>query len=526
MARRVSALAQGLAWLILLMGGVPAAASEPLRLHPDNPRYLLFRGKPTVLVGSSEHYGAVMNRDFDYVKYLETLQRDGLNVTRLFSGQYRERPGKFGVLLENRAGQDDFEIVENTLAPNANAYVAPWPRTEEPGAIDGRNKFDLSRWNPEYFERLKDFMRQASARGIVVEMSLFSPYYVNVVGDHFWEISPWHWRNNINGIGKIAGADALTLQEPKLVAVQEALIRKLAAELGDFDNLYYEICNEPQFASVPREWQAHIADVLTEAEAALGVRHLILQEFADQADPAAIAVITNAVTQQAHRQNGVEQRLPGVSMLAFHSAYPRVVRDHYSVGLPIGDNESVAIVGDAANRLSAWRILLAGGAFHHGTDYSFTRGHEDGSFVVPAGGAGGGGVEIRRQFSILLRFMNSLDFVHLKPSSGVIRSGLPAGGQAQVLAKPGETYAIYISHERPRVAKGVAAIFALIDVDSRSQQVSLRLNVPNGRYAARWIDTKTGEAVATARFSGGAGAKVPLSPSYSEDIALLVQRSH
>ncbi len=46
-----------------------SAAGKPLALHPDNPRYFLFRGKPAVLITSGEHYGAVLNRDFDYVAY-------------------------------------------------------------------------------------------------------------------------------------------------------------------------------------------------------------------------------------------------------------------------------------------------------------------------------------------------------------------------------------------------------------------------------------------------------------------------
>src|SRR5947208_3574989 len=39
------------------------AFAEPLALHPDNPHYFLFRGKPAVLVTSGEHYGAVLNLD-------------------------------------------------------------------------------------------------------------------------------------------------------------------------------------------------------------------------------------------------------------------------------------------------------------------------------------------------------------------------------------------------------------------------------------------------------------------------------
>ena len=77
----------------------------PLALHPDNPRYFVFRDRPALLVTSGEHYGAVLNADFNYTKYLDELQVHGFNLTRTFSGCYRELPGSFN-------------IAENTLAPN------------------------------------------------------------------------------------------------------------------------------------------------------------------------------------------------------------------------------------------------------------------------------------------------------------------------------------------------------------------------------------------------------------------------
>ena len=58
---------------LLSFSGIGIAA-EPIRLHPENPHYFLWRDKPTVLIGSGEHYGAVINLDFDYLKYLETLK--------------------------------------------------------------------------------------------------------------------------------------------------------------------------------------------------------------------------------------------------------------------------------------------------------------------------------------------------------------------------------------------------------------------------------------------------------------------
>jgi len=102
----------------------PAASYPPLALHPENPRYFLFRGKPTVLVTSGEHYGAVLNLDFDYVRYLDALAADGLNHTRLFSGTYREVPSSFA-------------ITDNTLAPKPGRYVAPGPGAPSPATSTG-----------------------------------------------------------------------------------------------------------------------------------------------------------------------------------------------------------------------------------------------------------------------------------------------------------------------------------------------------------------------------------------------------
>jgi len=66
----------------------PAKKFKPIQLHPDNPHYFLWRGRPTVLITSGEHYGAVLNRDFNYKKYLKTLQSYSFNLTRTFSGAY------------------------------------------------------------------------------------------------------------------------------------------------------------------------------------------------------------------------------------------------------------------------------------------------------------------------------------------------------------------------------------------------------------------------------------------------------
>ena len=170
-----------------LLSAVSCLAASPIRLHPENPHYFLFRGRPAVLVTGTEHYGAVLNLDFNYVRYLDELRSKGLNLTRTFTGVYREVPG-------------NFRIAGNTLAPAPGRFICPWVEVS-------RDKFDLKRWNPAYFRRLKDFVRQAGKRGIVVELSLFCPYYE----DSMWDVAPWNAKNNINGAGNLKRTEAYTL---------------------------------------------------------------------------------------------------------------------------------------------------------------------------------------------------------------------------------------------------------------------------------------------------------------------------
>src|SRR5678810_696561 len=122
-------------WLAVALASMTvfSPAAEPLRLHPDNPHYFLFRGKPTVLVTSGEHYGAVLNQDFDYLTYLDTLKAEGMNLTRVVPGTSLESTNA----TSYRGGD------QNTFAPRPGRFLAPWARSDTPGYFYGGNKFDL-----------------------------------------------------------------------------------------------------------------------------------------------------------------------------------------------------------------------------------------------------------------------------------------------------------------------------------------------------------------------------------------------
>jgi hypothetical protein len=468
---------------LLAAAAAAPAADRPLALHPDNPHYFLFRGKPAVLVTSGEHYGAVLNLDFDYRKYLKTLEADGLNLTRTFSGAYCEPAGAFN-------------IAENTLAPAKGRFIAPWARSDTPGYAHGGNKFDLTRFDDAYFRRLKDFVVEAGRRGVVVEMNLFCPFYE----EGQWKLSPFHADNNVNGLGKVARAEVYTLDKSGgLLAVQEALVKKVVAELKDSDNVYYEICNEPYFGGVTLAWQHHVADVIVAAEKDFPARHLISQNV-------------------ANGSARVEKPHAAVSIFTFHYATPPdAVGLNYGLKKAVGDNETgFKGTKDGAYRMEGWDFLLAGGGLYNNLDYSFTVGREDGTFAFPASQPGGGGKELRKQLRVLKEFVGGFDFVRMKPDATTLAGEAPAGLSVRGLSDAGHAYAFYL---RPPPAKKGEK------VPKRADEVALRLALPTGSYRAEWIDPATGKVVKEEAFDHAEGERRLAAPAFAEDMALRVRRT-
>ncbi|NUQ65735.1 MAG: hypothetical protein HUU20_24970 [Pirellulales bacterium] len=467
--------------MVFFLGIAPSVSfGQPIALHPDNGHYFLWCGRPAVLVTSGEHYGAVLNLDFDYARYLDALAADGLNHTRTFSGTYREIPGSF-------------KITDNTLAPQPNRFACPWVRSEQPGYFDGGNKFDLSRSDEAYFDRLKDFMAAADKRGVVVEMNLFCPLY----NDDLWKASPMNSANNVNGVGDCARTEVLTLKHPRLVELQVALTRKFVRELNPFDNLYFQVCNEPYFGGVTDQWQHRIVDTILAAERDLPKKHLISMNI-------------------ANGRQKVEKPHPGVSIFNFHYCVPPdTVAMNYHLGKVIGENET-GFRGkhDFLYRSEGWDFLLAGGGLYNNLDYSFTAKHPDGTFLDYQS-PGGGSPELRRQLGILKRFLEGFDFLEMKPDETVVRS-VSAGLSARALARPGKSYAVYLHAAIPSKPKRIEE-FLRDGVEAK-----LVLALPEGKYCAEWIDTKTGAVVHQEEIQHAGGDRSLQSPAFADDVALRV----
>jgi hypothetical protein len=470
---------------ICLMEGL----AQPVSLHPENPHYFEYKGKPVLLITSGEHYGAVINRDFDYGKYLNTLAEDGLNLTRIFCGTYVEHPGSFG-------------IRNNTLAPSAEAYLAPWKRTQKEGYPAGDSRFDLEHWDQEYFNRLKDFLALAAKLDIIVEVTLFSSIYT----DTSWTYCPLFHQNNINGTDEVARRHVHTPDNGNLMRFQENFIRKLVTELKDFDNFYFEIQNEPwadnsdeSFAINPNDsatylywrrradlpnaaanaWQKRMGELITSTESTFEHQHLIAQNFCSFMYP-------------------IREVNDYVSIINFHYALPQAVEYNYGYDLPVSfDEDGFCGQGERRYRENAWNFILAGGSIYNNLDYSFYVGYEDGTLANDAPGFGS--MALRAQLAFLKEFIEEFDFIRLKPSRHLVR--LAPGTIPQVLASEGKEYAVYLCG---------------------GTRCDLQLYMPPGRYGATWLNTVSFKIEKREELDHNGGALTLASPEYDGDIALKI----
>lgn len=441
----------------------PGGATAPLGLLQANPHYLSYRGQATILVGATEHYGAVLNSAFDYLPYLEELYSKGLNLTRIFSGVYLESPTSFG-------------IAQNTLAPAQGQLLSPFARSQTPGYAGGGNKFDLYTWDAAYFQRLRHFVAAARQRDIMVEYVLFCPFYA----EEMWALSPLNAANNVNGLGALPRTQAMTLTNGPLLAVQLALVRKVVAALQEFENVYYEICNEPYIGGVTLAWQHRIAEAIAHAD---GGRHLIAQNIANGAQR-------------------IEDPHPAVSIFNFHYATPQTVGLNWGLPKVIANDETgTKGIGDAAYRQEAWEFFLAGGGVFNHLDYSFTTETPRGTFALPAGQPGGGGASLRHQLGVLKAFIEQLPFTQMAPDHTSVTGGVPEPEAVPVLAQAGVAYGMYL----------------------RGKGVQIEMMLPEGVYEVDWVNVFDGKRERRETVQSP-GQVVLQGPDWVEEVAVKVER--
>jgi hypothetical protein len=167
------------------------------------------------------------------------------------------------------------QVKFNTETSTIYFYApAPYLRTGPGNALDGKPKFDLTQFDPAYFDRMRQRVIAFKDRGIYVSIMLFNGWSISNKGNqnNAWPGHPYDKSNNINGIdGDFAdhdgaGEETHALNNPAVSAMQDAYVRRVIDAVNDLDNVMYEVSNESTGSADAVAWQQHIITLIKKYE--------------------------------------------------------------------------------------------------------------------------------------------------------------------------------------------------------------------------------------------------------------------
>lgn len=219
----------------------------PLVVSTVNPRYFADpNGNIVFLAGVHTWSNGMEDRGtiatppaFPFTSYVAFMYAHGFNWMRMWTSE-----------MSHVSSSDDG--FENIISPPYK-----WARSAICCANDGGNKFDFTRLDQQYFDRMRSHIIEAARSGIYVSVQLFNGY--------MWRFdvmsadgSPFERVNNVNSI-KCSGtcpSDASALPS-QAWTYEQAYLDRVVDTVHDLPNAMYEVSNE---AGSPYSdiWQANI----------------------------------------------------------------------------------------------------------------------------------------------------------------------------------------------------------------------------------------------------------------------------
>lgn len=236
----------------------PGPAKGPLRVHATNPRYFTDgSGKAVFLTGAHtwanfQDIGVAPIPRFDYAAYLDMMLKHNHNFMRFWhwlQGAY--------------APWTDEKMLVDPL---------PYLRTGPGTALDGQPKFDLTKFNPVYFDRMRSRLIEARDRGIYAAVQLFQSFSEKKEGVPCdpWVAHPYNGANNINNLdAEKSGSGTVDLNRDDVRELQAKYLRRVIDAVNDLDNVLYEVINE----GGNKDWDWWVVDFVHKYEGDKGKNH-------------------------------------------------------------------------------------------------------------------------------------------------------------------------------------------------------------------------------------------------------------
>lgn len=211
--------------------GASSDFSNDIQPYADNLKYWQHKGQPVLLLGASNNDNLFQSPDVE--EQLDLLQQVGGNFVR------------------------------NTMSSRDSGDVWPFFHMED-------GKYDLTKWNEEYWVKFEKFLKLTAERNIIIQIEVWDRFDYSM---QFWAFNPFNSANNINyseeGCGMATeyvkhpssdmqpffhSINGMPNYSPALEIVkeyQEKLVDKMLSYSLSYGNVLYCMDNE---TSTPPEW--------------------------------------------------------------------------------------------------------------------------------------------------------------------------------------------------------------------------------------------------------------------------------
>ena len=244
-------------------------ATGPLRKNRANGRYFTDGTGKAIYLAGSHTWANLPDRGqlnppgvaFDYAAYMKWMVAHNFNFMRLWTAE-----------LPNAGPGPDYS--------EGNFVGLPWKwqRTGPGNATDGGLKFDLTKLDQSYFDRMRTRTITAGKNGIYVSVMLFNGFE--------WQFDtnpkdgdPFVGENNINHVScpETCPTDSSQMSD-EVWSIETAYFRKVVDTVNDLDNVLYEVSNESG-SPYSDSWQVRVINYVKQYETTKPKQHPVGMTF-------------------------------------------------------------------------------------------------------------------------------------------------------------------------------------------------------------------------------------------------------
>jgi len=266
-------------WVLVLNetgGGSASAGPVPIKgplKHSRNVNYFEDAGGKALILCGSQTWNTLQDwgsngsvQTLDFNAFVSFLKAHNHNFTLLWGTELPKFHG--------------FPSTDTSSPPDITVTPFPWKRTGPGLATDGGLKFDLTKFDQAYFDRLRMRVRALGRAGIYAGVYLFSGEWLlrfRSSTDGY----PFSGTNNVNGLDDgykggppetQVGAVAMTAPNA-ITGFQDAYVKKIINTLNDLPNVLWIVSQEAPENST--WWNNHLISLVRAYEKKKRYQHVI-----------------------------------------------------------------------------------------------------------------------------------------------------------------------------------------------------------------------------------------------------------